>query len=111
MVKIKPFKAIRPAQEYVRDVASLPYDVLNTAEAREMGIHNEKSFLHIDKSEIDLAKESSPYAEEVYQKAASNLKYFLQKDWLVQDDDEWSYLCQTRMRGRWKIGVVVCVTI
>ena len=111
MVKIKPFKAIRPAQEYASEIASLPYDVLNTHEARELGVQNEKSFLHIDKSEIDLAKESSPYAEEVYQKAASNLKEFLKKDWLVQDGEEQFYLYQLTMNGRSQMGLVVCASI
>lgn len=111
MVKIKPFKAIRPTKEYVSEIASLPYDVLNTKEAREIGSQNEKSFLHIDKSEIDLAEESSPYAEEVYQKAASNLKEFLEKNWLVQDEKEQFYLYQLTMNGRSQMGLVVCASI
>lgn len=79
MVKIKPFKAIRPEPTHAGDIASLPYDVLSTQEARILGDQNEKSFLHIDKAEIDLAEESSPYAEEVYLRAVSNLKEFLKK--------------------------------
>lgn len=111
MVKIKPFKAIRPAKEYANEVASLPYDVLSTKEAREIGGQNEKSFLHIDKAEIDLAKESSPYAKEVYQKAASNLKAFLQKEWLIQDNNEQFYLYELTMNGRSQMGLVVCTSI
>lgn len=111
MVKIKPFKAIRPAEEYANDIASLPYDVLSTNEARKIGRQNEKSFLHIDKSEIDLAEENSPYAEEVYQKAASNLKEFLSKKWLVQDDEDQFYLYQLTMNGRSQMGLVVCASI
>lgn len=110
MVKIKPFKAIRPAKEYASEIASLPYDVLNTKEAREIGSQNEKSFLHIDKSEIDLAEENSPYAVEVYQKAASNLKEFLGKGWLVQDEKEQFYLYQLTMNGRSQMGLVVCAS-
>lgn len=60
MVQIKPFKAIRPNNTLAKEVASLPYDVLSTIEAREIGEQNTKSFLHIDKSEIDLAKEQHP---------------------------------------------------
>lgn len=111
MVKIKPFKAIRPAEDYANDIASLPYDVLSTNEARKIGRQNEKSFLHIDKSEIDLAEENSPYAEEVYQKAASNLKEFLSKKWLVQDDEDQFYLYQLTMNGRSQMGLVVCASI
>lgn len=111
MVKIKPFKAVRPAKEYASEIASLPYDVLTTKEARIIGSQNEKSFLHIDKSEIDLAEDSSPYAEEVYQKAASNLKVFLEKNWLTQDEKEQFYLYQLTMNGRSQIGLVVCASI
>ena len=111
MVRIKPFKAIRPESTYAGDIASLPYDVLNTQEARILGDQNEKSFLHIDKAEIDLAEESSPYAEEVYLRAASNLKEFLKKEWLIQDQQKQFYLYQLTMDGRSQMGLVVCASI
>lgn len=111
MVKIKPFKAIRPEPTYAGDIASLPYDVLSTQEARILGDQNEKSFLHIDKAEIDLAEESSPYAEEVYLRAVSNLKEFLKKEWLVQDQQGQFYLYQLTMNGRSQMGLVVCASI
>ncbi|MER2174617.1 MAG: DUF1015 family protein [Carnobacterium sp.] len=111
MVKIKPFKAIRPTGKFASEIASLPYDVLNSTEARMIGDQNEKSFLHIDKAEIDLAEESSPYAQQVYQKAAENLKDFLQKGWLIQEDAEQFYLYQLTMNGRAQMGLVVCTSI
>lgn len=111
MVKIKPFKAIRPTGKYASEIASLPYDVLNSKEARLIGDQKEKSFLHIDKAEIDLAEESSPYAQQVYQKAAENLKTFLQKGWLIQEDTEQFYLYQLTMNGRSQMGLVVCASI
>lgn len=111
MVKIKSFKAIRPTEKYASEIASLPYDVLNSKEARMIGDQNEKSFLHIDKAEIDLAEENSPYAQQVYQKAAENLKSFLQKGWLIQEDTEQFYLYQLTMNGRSQMGLVVCASI
>lgn len=111
MVKIKPFKGIRPNEEYVHQMASLPYDVLNTEEARTLIKENPYSFLHIDKAEVDLAKDSSPYAAAVYQKAAANLKEFISKQWLIQDEQEEFYLYRLTMNGRSQTGLVVCTAI
>lgn len=111
MVKIKPFKGIRPNPDYAKQIASLPYDVLNTEEARVLASENPYSYLHIDKAEVDLAKESSPYAEVVYQKAAANLKEFILKQWLTQDSQEHYYLYRLTMNGRSQTGLVVCTSI
>lgn len=86
MVVIHPFKAIRPANKYSEQVASLPYDVLSSEEARELGSASPYSYLHIDKAEIDLPETISPYDEQVYQQAAANLQRFLEKAWLIQED-------------------------
>lgn len=111
MVQIKPFKAIRPNETVVKEVASLPYDVLDSNEARLIGDQNPQSFLHIDKAEIDLAKDYSPYAKEVYQKAAENLKAFIEKGWLKQDKTENFYIYQLTMNGRPQTGLVVCTAV
>lgn len=111
MVKIKPFKSIRPSSEAAAEVASLPYDVLSTEEARAIGDLNPKSFLHIDKSEIDLAKDSSPYAETVYLKAAENLQAFIKNEWLIQDKTDNFYIYQLTMNGRVQTGLVVCTSV
>ena len=111
MVQIKPFKAIRPNEAAAKEVASLPYDVLNSKEAREMASTNLKSFLHIDKAEIDLAEDQPPYATEVYQKAADNLKDFIEKQWLQQDTTENFYIYQLIMNGRAQSGLVVCTAV
>ena len=69
MSVLRPFKAIRPKKEYASKVAALPYDVMNSEEAREMVKGNPYSFLHVDKAEIDLPKDTYIYSEEVYDKA------------------------------------------
>ncbi|WP_034551142.1 DUF1015 domain-containing protein [Carnobacterium funditum] len=111
MVQIRPFKAIRPHDALVKEVVSLPYDVLSSTEAREIGNQNAKSFLHIDKSEIDLAKEQQPYEKVVYQKAADNLKKFIEKQWLIKDLTEHFYVYQLIMNNRVQTGLVVCTSV
>lgn len=74
MAVFKPFKALRPTPQYAPKVAALPYDVMNSAEAKEMVVGNPYSFLHIDKAEIDLPDGTDLYSDEVYAKAAENLK-------------------------------------
>ncbi|MBC2316682.1 DUF1015 family protein [Listeria booriae] len=111
MVKIRGFKAIRPSVDVAKDVASLPYDVLNTEEAQVLGDANPLSFLHIDKAEIDLAKDVSPYDISVYQKAASNLAEFQDKGWLAKDAKPELYLYQLVMNGRPQTGLVTCTAI
>jgi uncharacterized protein (DUF1015 family) len=111
MVKIHPFKSIRPAQEFSAQIATLPYDVLSSAEARKLGENNPYSYLHIDKAEIDLPESLSPYDDQVYAKAASNLQDFLQKHWLIQDDQPLLYLYELTMNGRAQTGLVTCTSI
>lgn len=111
MVKIHPFKSIRPTNELSDKIATLPYDVLNSAEARELGKDNPYSYLHIDKAEIDLPEDLSPYDEQVYAKAASNLKDFLQKQWLIQEAEPALYLYELTMNGRAQTGLVTCTSI
>ena len=85
MATIKPFKGIRPPQDLVEQVASRPYDVLNSAEAREEAAGNEKSLYHIIKPEIDFPVGTDEHDERVYRKAAENFQMFQDKGWLVQD--------------------------
>ena len=79
MASIKPFKAFRPTKESAENLASFPYDVLNSVEARKLAAGNPQSFLRINKPEIDLAKDINVYDESVYQKGKSNLDDFIQK--------------------------------
>ena len=88
MAKVKPFRGIRPPRELVTQVASRPYDVLNSEEAREEAAGNEKSLYHIIKPEIDFEPGTDEHDPKVYEKAVSNFKAFQQNGWLVQDEKE-----------------------
>ncbi len=104
-MKIKPFKGIRPPQNLVSEVASRPYDVLNSAEAqREAG---EKSLLHIIKPEIDFTPIADEHSEEVYNKAVENFTAWKSNGWLVQDQNEQYYVYAQTMDGRTQYGLVV----
>ena len=92
MAIIKPFKGVRPPQDLVEQVASRPYDVLNSEEARIEAEGNEKSLYHIIKPEIDFPVGTDEHDERVYQKAAENFRMFQEKGWLVQDDKENYYV-------------------
>ncbi|MBR7068455.1 MAG: DUF1015 domain-containing protein [Bacteroidales bacterium] len=106
MVKIKPFKGIRPPQQFAAEVASRPYDVLNSAEAKaEAG---EKSLLHIIKSEIDFDPIADEHSQEVYDKAVENFKKWKSNGWLVQDAEERYYIYAQTMNGRTQYGLVAC---
>lgn len=107
MAKIKPFKGIRPPKELVEDVASRPYDVLDSEEARIEAGSNEKSLYHIIKPEIDFEPGTSEYDERVYAKAAENFKKFQEKGWLRQDDKESYYIYAQTMNGKTQYGLVV----
>ena len=90
MAVFKPFRGIRPSASCVKDVASRPYDVLNTDEARMEAGDNDLSFLHVVKPEIDLPKETNPYSTEVYSKGKENFKSLL-SDGILSKDENPSY--------------------
>ncbi|MFI3285711.1 MAG: DUF1015 family protein [Rikenellaceae bacterium] len=106
MVKIKPFCGIRPPQEHAAEVASRPYDVLNSIEAKREA--TEKSLLHIIKPEIDFDPIADEHSEEVYQKAVDNFKLWLAKGWLQQDSQECYYIYAQTMNGRTQYGLAMC---
>ena len=107
MAIIKPFKGIRPPQELVEQVASRPYDVLNSDEARTEAEGNEKSLYHIIKPEIDYPVGTDEHDERVYAKAAENFQLFQDKGWLVQDSKENYYIYAQTMNGKTQYGLVV----
>ncbi|MEG0887461.1 DUF1015 domain-containing protein [Bacteroides sp.] len=107
MAVIKPFKGIRPPQELVEQVASRPYDVLNSEEARAEAAGNEKSLYHIIKPEIDFPVGTDEHDEKVYLKAAENFQAFQDKGWLVQDTAENYYVYAQTMNGKTQYGLVV----
>lgn len=106
MVRIKPFKAVRPPREYAAEVASRPYDVLNSAEAKAEA--TERSLLHIIKPEIDFDPIADEHSPEVYAKAVENFRKWREKGWLVQDDEESYYIYAQTMDGRTQYGLAMC---
>ena len=108
MAVFKPFKAIRPRSEHVKAVASRPYDVLNSEEARIESSGNNLSFLHVVKPEIDLPKDTDPYSNEVYEKGKENLVSLRSSGVLIQDDNASYYIYRLTMEGRSQIGLVGC---
>ena len=111
MVKIKGLKAFRPKKELCEKIASKPYDVLNSEEAREEAEGNPYSFLHVVKSEIDLPRNIDPYDEQVYNKAAENLEKMKEEGWLIQEEQEALYLYRQIMNGHEQYGLVVDASV
>ncbi|MDR2425355.1 MAG: DUF1015 family protein [Prevotellaceae bacterium] len=106
MIKLKPFKAVRPCNEYVKDIAARPYDVLDSAEAKaEAG---EKSLLHITKPEINYDPIANEYAPEVYEKGKECFRQWLANGWLFQDSREYYYIYAQTMNGRTQYGLTAC---
>ena len=108
MARIKPFKGLRPPKNLVEQVASRPYDVLNSEEARKEAEGNEKSLYHIIKPEIDFEAGTDEHDERVYTKAVENFDKFQKNGWLVQDSEERYYIYAQTMNGHTQYGLVVC---
>ncbi len=109
MVKIKPFAALRPPKSLASEVASRPYDVLNSAEAKaEAG---EKSLLHIIKPEIDFTPIIDEHTQEAYDKAVDNFRLWQERGWLIQDKKEMYYVYAQTMDGRTQYGLVVGASV
>lgn len=111
MAIVKPFRGIRPPREMVTEVASRPYDVLNSEEAREEAKGNPKSLYHIIKPEIDFERGTDEHDPKVYGKAVENFKAFKDNGWLVQDGKEHYYIYAQTMNGRTQYGIVVAASV
>lgn len=111
MAIVKPFKGIRPPKQYVEEVESRPYDVLDSEEARAEAAGNEKSLYHIIKPEINFPVGTSEYDPKVYESAAEHFKMFQDKGWLVQDVEDNYYLYAQTMNGKTQYGLVVCAYV
>ena len=111
MAKVKPFKGIRPPKEMVTEVASRPYDVLNSEEARREAEGNPKSLYHIIKPEINFEPGTDEHDPRVYQCAADTFEAFKKNGWLVQDDKEHYYVYAQTMDGRTQYGLVVAANV
>ena len=108
MSKFRPFRAIRPLPSNAEQVASRPYDVLDSNEAREEAKDNPISFLRVIKPEIDLLPTADPYGEEVYQQGLAKLNELKEQGILVQDKDAYFYIYRLTMDGRSQTGIVGC---
>ncbi len=111
MAIVKPFRGLRPPREFVQDVASRPYDVLNSEEARQEAEGNEKSLYHIIKPEIDFEVGKDEHAPEVYEKARDNFQLFQEKGWLVQDNKDCFYIYAQTMNGKTQYGLVAASAV
>lgn len=111
MAKIKPFRGLRPPKDIVDRVASRPYDVLNSEEARAEAGNNRMSLYHIIKPEIDFPEGTDEYDPRVYQRAAENFRKFQDNGWLVQDDRELYYIYAQTMKGKTQYGLVVAASV
>lgn len=111
MAKVKPFRGLRPPKQFVEQVASKPYDVLSSEEARAEAEGNEKSLYHIIKPEIDFEPGTGEHEQKVYDKAVENFQKFQCEGWLVQDEKEQYYLYAQTMDGRTQYGLVVGASV
>jgi uncharacterized protein (DUF1015 family) len=108
---VRAFKAVRPTPELAGKVAALPYDVMNSNEARQMVVGNPHSFLHVDKAEIDLDPSVDLYDTRVYEKARENLNTMIAEGVFVQDEKPCLYIYKQVMAGRAQIGIVGCTSV
>ncbi len=111
MANIRPFKGFRPTKDIATQLASLPYDVMNTQEAAEMASGNPYSLLHITRSEIDCPVGTDVHGQEVYDKAVENYAKFKNNGWLVQDDKPMYYIYAQTMDGRTQYGIVGAASV
>ena len=111
MAIVKAFKGIRPIKELASKIAALPYDVMNSDEAREMVVGNPHSFLHVDRPEIDLDKSIDIHDPKVYEKARENLDRMITDGEYTQDEQPCLYIYRQIMNGRSQTGIVFCASI
>lgn len=111
MAIVRAFKAFRPNIGLASKIAALPYDVMNSEEAREMVRDNEYSFLHVDRAEVNLPKDTNIYDKAVYEKARDILDKMIQDGLYVQDDNPCMYIYRQTMNGNSQTGLVICAAI
>ncbi len=111
MADVKPFRGLRPPVSIVKELTCLPYDVMNTEEARRMAEGKECSLLHITRSEIDFSPETDCHSEEVYRKSVENFRLWQEKGWLVQDNEPHFYIYGQTMNAHTQYGIVGCASV
>ncbi len=108
MVTVNPFRGLRPAKELASKIPALPYDVLDSDEARKMAVGDEYTFHHVTKPEIDLPEDVDLYDDRVYETARMNFALFRERKWLVQDEKPAYYVYRLTWRGRSQTGIIGC---
>jgi uncharacterized protein (DUF1015 family) len=111
MAILHPFRALRPRPEVAEEVACVPYDVINSDEARQLAEGKPKSFLHVIRPEIDLPEGTNEHADEVYEQGAENLKRYASGDESIQESEPAVYVYRLVMNGRSQTGIYACVAI
>ena len=111
MSVVRAFRAVRPTPELAGQVAALPYDVMNSQEARQMVVGNPHSFLHVDKAEIDLDPAIDLYDKRVYEKARDNMNKMIADGVFLQEEKPCLYIYRQEMDGRAQVGIVACASI
>jgi uncharacterized protein (DUF1015 family) len=111
MSLVVPFRALRPGKPYVREVAAPPYDVLNVAEARKLAGANPLSFLHVEKSEIDVPDATGVEDRRIYDRAKVNLEELIRRGILLREAAPAFYLYRLRMEERLQTGIVAAVSL
>ena len=111
MAIVKPFKGLRPKPEFCKEIASPPYDVLSTEEARNIVKQNPKSFLRINKAELEFSDDMNPYSEAVYQKGKANLQQLIDNGLMIRDENPCFYVYRLTMDNRSQTGLVSLVSV
>lgn len=111
MADLFPFRAVRPLPEYAERVASVPYDVIDTAEARDLARDNPQSFLHVIRPEIDLPEDTDPYSDAVYARGAENLAAFADGETTTRDDAPALYIYRIDAGEHAQTGIFGCVSV
>jgi len=111
MAVFKPFRGLRPPRALAKDLACLPYDVMNTEEARKMANGKECSLLHITRSEIDLSADIDTHSEQVYNKSVENFGKWQTNGWLIKDETPHFYIYAQTMKGRTQYGIAGCASV
>lgn len=111
MAVLKPFRGLRPPREIAKELACLPYDVMNAEEASAMADGKETSLLHITRAEIDLPSETDNHSDAVYKKSVENFALWQNKGWLLQDETPSFYIYAQTMAGRTQYGIVGCASV
>ena len=111
MATVRPFRALRPQPDSAQEVASVPYDVIDSAEARELAEGKPNSFLHVIRPEVDLPAGTDEYADEVYAKGAENLARFAESSLFLEEDEPALYVYRLVMNGRAQTGIFGLVSV